>query len=151
MPRHRRTQIPILHMPWHPKFHLAEKKHLCLYMSTDAITHLKLFFAIYFSRSDFPLCYIAARKRTIFSSLSIVHAFCANHILPSHQKRDLDYGCDAYQPCLPVCPRMPRVVGRWPTLSVREIWSSFCPIFTSRNTFGISYSGQCTAISCRLI
>ena len=50
-----------------------------------------------------------------------------------------------------VCLRMPRVVGRWPTLSVRETWSSFCPIFTSRNTIGISYSGQCTSISCRLI
>ena len=37
--------------------------------------------------------------------------------------------------------------GRWPTLSVTEIWSLFCPIFTSRVTIGISYSGQCTSIS----
>ena len=79
------------------------KKHPCLYMPTDSITHLKLVFAIYFSRSDFPLCYIAARKSTILSSLSIVHAFFASHICQAIKKR-LDYGCDAYLPApLPLC------------------------------------------------
>ena len=45
------------------------------------------------------------------------------------------------------------VRGLWRSIGTRCLipWSSFCPIFTSRNTIGISYSGQCTSISCRLI
>ena len=80
------------------------KKHLCLYMSTDARTHLTLFFAIYFSRSDFPLCYIAACKSTILSSLSIVHAFFVNHICQAIKKRfGLRMWCIPAPAPLPLC------------------------------------------------
>ena len=89
------------------------KKHLCLYMSTDAKTHLKLYFAIHFSGSDFPLCYIAARKSTINSSLSIVHAFFANHICQAIKKR---FGLRMW--CIPALPA-PLL------LSVRMWWRKF--------------------------
>ena len=77
-----------------PENHLRrEKTPMSIYMSTDAITDLKLYFDIHFSCSDFPFCCIAARK-----SIQIHH--CQLHmrffliIFAKPSNRDLDYGCD---------------------------------------------------------